>query len=246
MEKVFPILRSPLLQCLCENVPRDGDEELKYFHASFITPKHTIEAASKPPSVQTHAPQMCPDHLLQESFHQLERNDERDKNSMVTTPTQWYPSQTGSVTAHANTSLPSKKNFGIMSSIKRAKPDARTRARARKLRARGETPVKKHARVCMEITRGSSGTTFQRYSMKLFGIISSEDGCGLPSGGKRRDPRLMAHHGHSPAGAAGGFLAVAAGTPSTHGKSRSWRGGHPRDGYRIRDTDPSSRGIYSE
>ena len=123
---------------------------------------------------------------------------------------------------------------------------ARTRARARKLRARGETPVKKHARVCMEITRGSCGTTFQRYLMKLFGIISNEDGSGLPGGGKRRDPRLMAHHGHSPAGAAGGFLAVAAGTPSTHGKSRSWRGGHPRDGYRIRDTNPSPRGIYSE
>ena len=137
--------------------------------------------------------------------------------------------------------------LGIMSPIKRAKPGARTRARARKLRARGETPAKKHARVCMEITRGSCGTTFQRYLMKLFGIISNEDGSGLPGGGKRRDPRLMAKHGQSPAGAAGGFLAVAAGGfPSTHGKSRSWRGGHPRDGYRIRDTNPSPRGIYSE
>ena len=154
--------------------------------------------------------------------------------------------QTGPAKAHANTSLPSKMNFGIMSPIKRAKPGARTRARARKLRVRGETPVKKHARVCTEITRGSCGTTFQRYLMKLFGIISNEDGSGLPGGGKRRGPRLMAHHGHSPAGAAGGFLAVAAGTPSTHGNSRSWRGGHPRDVYRIRDNNPSPRGIYSE
>ena len=83
VEKVFPILRSPLLQCLCENVPRDGDEELKYFHASFNTPKHTMEAASKPPSVQTHASLMCPDHLLQESFHQLERNDELPFLSLI-------------------------------------------------------------------------------------------------------------------------------------------------------------------
>ena len=129
VEKVFPILRSQLLRCLCENVPRKEEEELKYFHASFIKPRHTIEAASKPPRIQTHAPQMCPNHPLQESFYQLEQNDERDKNATVKTSPQWYPSQTGSVKAHANTSLPSKKNFGIMSSIKRANPDARTRAR---------------------------------------------------------------------------------------------------------------------
>ena len=131
-----------------------------------------------------------PTHLLL-----LERNDERDKNAMVKTPTQWYPSQTGSDKAHANTSLPSKKNFGIMNSIKRANPDVRTRAQARKLRVCGDTSVKEHARICMEITRRSSGTTFQRYLMKLFRIISLGDGWRLPSGGKRRAPRHMAPHG---------------------------------------------------
>ena len=96
-------------------------------------------------------------------------------------------------------------NLGIMSSIKRAKPDARTRARARKLRARGGIPVKKHARAIKEITRRSNGTTFQRYLMKLFGTFSNEDSCGPPSGGMWRDLRLTAQHGQSPAGAAGGF-----------------------------------------
>ena len=166
---------------------------------------------------------------------------------MVKTSTQWYSSGTGPAKAHANTGLSSKMNLGIMSSIKRAKPDARTRARARKLRARGGIPVKKHARAIKEITRRSNGTTFQRYLMKLFGLFSNEDGCGPPSGGKWRDLRLTAQHGQPPAGATGGFLAVAAGGfPSTHGKSWSWRGGHPRDGYRIQDTNPPPRGFYLE
>ena len=242
VEMVFPILRAQLLRCLRENVPPAGVEELKYLHASFIKPKHTKGAASKPPRAQAHIPRRVLVICCKESFDQLERKD-----ATVKTSTKWYSSKTGPAKAHANTSLPSKVNHGIMSPIKRAKPGARTRARARKLRARGEAPVKKHTRVCMEITRRSSGTTFQRYLMRLFGIISNEDGCGLPSSGKRRDPRLMAQHGQSPAGAAGSFLAVAAGgTPSTHGKSRSWRGGHPRDGYRNRDTNPPPRGIYSE
>ena len=72
-----------------------------------------------------------------ESFYQLEQKDERDENATVKTSTQWYSSKTGPAKAHANTSLPSKMNLGIMSPIKRAKPGARTRARARKLRVRG-------------------------------------------------------------------------------------------------------------
>ena len=79
LETVFPILRSQLLRCRHENVPRAGEEELKYSNASFIKPKHTKEAASKPPRVHTHNPRCVVVTCCKESFYQPERKDERDK-----------------------------------------------------------------------------------------------------------------------------------------------------------------------
>ena len=79
LETVFPILRSQLLRCRHENVPRAGEEELKYSNASFIKPKHTKEAASKPPRVHTHNPRCVVVTCCKESFYQPEQKDERDK-----------------------------------------------------------------------------------------------------------------------------------------------------------------------
>ena len=103
------------------------NEELKYSNMSFnesLMPNYTKEASTKSPSVPSHALLTCPDHLLQESFYQQERNDERDKIPRSKSLHNGTLLGQRTVLAHAETSLLSKKKLGTMKPSKHANPGA--------------------------------------------------------------------------------------------------------------------------